>query len=215
MLPDIIHRSRDPHVGITAEQATIVLRLSASGATEEACQAAMEPIAAAIRQHLGKLVFGEEDDELQDAVIRLLRQKGKTLATAEWGTAGLVADWLGDVADAPGFYLGGVVVQSEAAAKRMLDVSPDPSGARAEGHQRLAARMASACRERLGADYGLAVGPLPKFDPAASDPKPVFFALATAAGVSTRSMPFSAHPALLKALCGKNALDMLRLAIMA
>jgi len=214
MLPDIVHRSQDPHVGITASQATITLRLSASGATEEACQAAMEPIAATIRQHLGKLVFGEDDDELQDAVIRLLRQKGKTLATAEWGTAGLVADWLGNVADAPGFYLGGVVVQSDAVAKRMLDVPADPNRAGAGGLQGLVANMASACRHRFDADYGLAVGPFPKFDAAASDPKPVFFALAAAAGVSTKSMPFSAHPALLKALCGKNALDMLRLVLM-
>jgi nicotinamide-nucleotide amidase len=214
MLPDIIHRSQDPHVGITASQAKIVLRLSASGTTEEGCRAAMEPIAATIRQRLGKLVFGEEDDELQDAVIRLLRQKGKTLATAEWGTAGLLADWLGDVVDGQGFYLGGVVVRDEAAARKMLDLPGDTPGGSADGQRRGVVAMASACRRRFAADYGLAVGPFPHFDPTARDPKPVFFAMATAEGVATKSMPFSAHPALLKALCGKNALDMLRLALL-
>ena len=54
----------------------------------------MEPTVATIRQCLGTLVFGEEDDELQHAVVRLLRERGKTLATAECGTAGLVAEWL-------------------------------------------------------------------------------------------------------------------------
>ena len=214
MLPDIIQKSQDPHVGITAQEATIVLRLSASGATEEACQAALEPIAATIRQHLGRLVYGEEDEQLQDAVLRLLQRKGKTLATAEWGTAGLVADWLGDVAHARQSYLGGIVACGEGAARKLLDPPADATADSPEARQRLAAAMASACRQRFGADFGLAVGPFPKFDPAASDPKPVFFGLASPEGVSTKSMFFSAHPALIKVLCGKTALDMLRLSLM-
>ena len=43
----------------------------------------MQPTVDTIRQCLGTLVFGEEDDQLQDAVVRLLRQQGKMLATAE------------------------------------------------------------------------------------------------------------------------------------
>jgi nicotinamide-nucleotide amidase len=214
MLPEIIHRGQDPHVGITAQEATIVLRLSASGATEEACAAAMEPIAATIRRRLGKLAFGEEDEGLQDAVIRLLRHKGRTLATAEWGTAGLVAGWLGDVADGEGFYLGGVVVPGLAAVGAALDLPSDVAPDNPDGQGCLAAAMASACRQRFGADYGLAVGPFPNSDPAASDPEPVFFGLASPEGVSTKSVPFAAHPAMIKVFCGKIALDVLRLAML-
>ena len=35
-----------------------------------------------------------KSDELHDAVVRLLNQRKKTLATVEWGTHGLVAQWL-------------------------------------------------------------------------------------------------------------------------
>ena len=90
MLPDLIRRGRRPTVGITASQATITLRIAAEGATEEECFAAMEPTVATIRQCLGTLVFGEEDEQLQDAVVKLLRENQKTLATAECGTAGLI-----------------------------------------------------------------------------------------------------------------------------
>ena len=86
MLPDLIRRGRRPTVGITASKATIILRIAAEGATEEECYAAIEPTVDTIRQCLGTLVFGEEDDQLQDAVVQLLRQQGKTLATAECGT---------------------------------------------------------------------------------------------------------------------------------
>lgn len=217
MLSDLIHRGRDPHVGITAEQGTLVLRLTASGATEEACHVAMEPIAATIRGRLGRLIVGEGDAGLPEAVLRLLSERGQTLVTAEWGTAGLVADWLGDVAGAGASYLGGIVVAGPSAARRLLGLPADAmslSFADCTADERLAAEMASACRERLTADYGLAVGPFPKFDPAASEPEPVHFALASPERVVTKSIPFAAHPALLRVLCGKTALDILRRTLM-
>ncbi|HUT91593.1 MAG TPA: CinA family nicotinamide mononucleotide deamidase-related protein, partial [Thermoguttaceae bacterium] len=125
MLPDLIRRGRSPRVGINASQTTILLRITAEGASEEDCRAAIEPTVETIRNCLGSLVFGEGDDELEDAVIRLLRRHNKTLATAEWGTAGLVADRLGDVAEAEGCYLGGLVVASETGLERLLDVPAD------------------------------------------------------------------------------------------
>ncbi len=94
MLPDLIRRGRQPSVGITVHAATITLRVTAAAATAEACRAAMEPTLATIREKLGALVFGEEDDELEDATIRLLAERGQTLATVELGTGGQLAEWL-------------------------------------------------------------------------------------------------------------------------
>ena len=111
MLPDLIRRGRTPTVGITASKTTISLRITAEGPTEEACNALIEPAAATIYKCLGKLVFGEGDEELQHAVVRLLRERKKTLATVEWGTAGLIAYWLGEVAESNKGFLGGLVVR--------------------------------------------------------------------------------------------------------
>ena len=94
MLPDLIRRGREPSVGITVHAATITLRITAAGATSADARAAMEPTAATIRQCLGSLVYGEEDDELEDAVVRLLAQRGQKLATVEMATAGTLAQWL-------------------------------------------------------------------------------------------------------------------------
>jgi nicotinamide-nucleotide amidase len=98
MLPDLIRRGREPQVGITVSGATITLRIAAMGVNPEACRAAMAPTIATIYECLGNLIFGEEDDELQDAVIRLLAERRQTLALAEWGTGGLIADWLTEAA---------------------------------------------------------------------------------------------------------------------
>jgi len=203
MLPDVVRRGREPRVGINASQATIIFRITAAGATEEAALAAMEPTVETIRQCLGQFVFGEEDDELQDAVVRLLRQRKQTLATVEWGTAGLVADWLGAAAQGDPCYRGGLVLADETTVQRVLGGSTDVLA------------MAEACRTRFGADYGLCAGPFPVPDPPPAEPKPFHYALAGPSGVTVQAIPFAAHPALLKVLCAKHVLNLARLALLA
>ncbi len=203
MLPDLVRRGREPRVGINASQATIIFRITASGPTEEAALAAMEPTVETIRKCLGNLVFGEEDDELQDAVVRLLRQRKQTLATVEWGTAGLLADWLGAAAGNDPCYRGGLVLGDEATVQKVLGVSPPD-----------VSTMAEACRKRFGADYGLCAGPFPALDPPPAEPKPFHYALASPSGVAVQAVPFAAHPALLKVLCAKHVLNLARLAML-
>lgn len=124
MLPDLIRRGRKPTVGITASGATISLRISADGESEAECLATVEPTVKIIRDCLGGLIFGEDEETLQDAVVSLLRSRGETLAAAEWGTAGLVTRWLSeaDCSEAcakSGGFLGGVVGRGEGLFKSL------------------------------------------------------------------------------------------------
>jgi nicotinamide-nucleotide amidase len=96
MLPDLIARNRYPLVGITVSQATITLRVTAEGETAAATRSAMQPTIDTIHQCLGDLIFGYEEDEMQHAVIRLLRAQKQTLAVSEWATAGLISHWLAE-----------------------------------------------------------------------------------------------------------------------
>ena len=214
MLPDLVRRGRSPRVGITASETTITLRITAEAPDEQACCAAMEPTVATIRECLGDLVFGEDDDELQDAVVRLLRRRKKTLAAAEWGTSGLLAQWLGGVDDAVDHYLGGLVVGSEACLVNLLGA---PMGLTAGGSPTgsdVAEAMAAGSRRLFGADYAVAVGRFPDSDPAADQPEPVFIAMAGADGVRVERFPYAGHPAWVKILCAKRAINLVRLALL-
>ncbi len=212
MLPDLIRRGREPQVGITVSGATITLRIAAAGEASAACNAAMEPTVATIHECLGDLVFGEEDDELQDAVIRLLAAQCKTLATAECGTGGLIADWLSEAAAGaqPSPYLGGYILNSVTARMQLLSSAGEsiPSGASPES---LVSALAIACRDRFGADYALAVGELPLYDPAAATPPRFHYAVATPTGVRARSSPYAGPSEILKLRAAKQALNLLRL----
>ncbi len=215
MLPDLIRRGREPQVGITVSGATITLRITATGATREECLAATEPTVATIRECLGDLVYGEDDDELEDAVVRLLSRQGNTLATAEWGTAGMLAERLNsaaraaDQANASGLFIGGFVVPTETSRNQLVDNS------KAAGDmEQIVIDLATACRLRLGADFGLAVGELPHYDPSAAEPPRFHYAVVSANGVRARSSPYAGPGDILKVRAGKQAMNLLRLELL-
>ncbi len=209
MLPDLIRRGREPKVGITVSMATITLRITAEGTSEAECFAAMEPTVATIHECLGHLVFGEEDDELEHAVVRLLAAQGKTLATAEWGTGGLLAQWLGEVPDSAGRYLGGVIASSSQSRRLLLE----PAAPEGESAESIVRALAVACRQRLAADFALATGPAPVADP--NTPSPDFwYALASTDGVQVRSSPYGGPPDILKPRAAKQTLNWLRLKLL-
>ncbi len=214
MLPDLVRRGRVPRVGITASQATIILRITAEGASAEECEAAIAPTAATIRRCLGNLVFGEDDEELQDVVVRLLGRRRRTLAAAEWGTAGLVTQWLDEVPEAAERFVGGAVTPTATALRNVLGVSPEVLREHGPSSGPITHQMAVGCRERFGAYYGLAVGAFPEPDAQRSAPAPVFFALASPDAVRVHSVPFASHPALVKVYCAKHALNLARLAML-
>ena len=197
MLPDVIRRGRVPQVGITVHEATITLRITAEGASEAECLAAMQPTIETIHECLGPLVFGEEDDELEHAVVRLLCERKQTLATCESGTGGLVARWLSEADSEGTVYFGGRI-------QRKL-----PSG---EDVCTAVANLALACRRESGADFGLAVGPLPAVDAAKAGV--LHIGLSQAGGTEIKSTPHLGHPDILKSRAGKQALNMLRLAML-
>ena len=200
MLPDLIRRGRVPTVGITVSKATITLRASAQAADEASFHALIQPTLDTIREKLGELVFGEEDDELQHAVSRLLVERSQTVAVAEWQTIGLVATWLQECSSDA--LAGGFLINSLDSAKSLLKIEGDVDS------QEFAESMAVGAREQAGADFGISVGPF-RGEPQAKDAK-VFLGLATPTSSTAVSRRFAGHPDILKPLTAKRALDELR-----
>ena len=115
MLPGLIERGHDPTVGITAHEATITLRISAWADNLEACKKKIIATEHMIREKLGQLVYGEEDDEVEDATASAIITASASLASIEAGTAGRVAALFAQAADrrqtgSQPFFCGGLVL---------------------------------------------------------------------------------------------------------
>jgi nicotinamide-nucleotide amidase len=186
MLPDLISRQRYPLVGITVHLATITLRITAEGETAAAARAAMQPTIDTIHQCLGDLIFGYEDEELEDVVLRLLEDRRMTLMVKEWGTAGLISHWLAKC-QPNGAFIGGHVLSNES-----------------EWHN-LTANI------ECDADYLLCVGPAPQADSPTTQPGNISILLAHRGEVIRKAIPFAGHPEILRPRAAKQALNLLRL----
>lgn len=183
MLPDLIRRGREPRVGITASAATLTLRVTATAMDEAGCHAQIESTVQEIYAAAGNFVFGEGEDELEHVVLRLLRDRGATLATHEQLTKGLLASWLTEADTLGDTYCGGFVARASES-----DV----------------AEAAETTRARLGATYGLAIGP-------ATPSGKVEIALADGGSVERKSFSLGGHPAVLGPRIAKAGLNWLRL----
>jgi nicotinamide-nucleotide amidase len=220
MLPDMIRRKREPLVGITVSGATITLRITASGPNEAACRRAMEPTITQIREMLGVLVFGEEDDEMEHAVARLLHSRGQTVAVVEWATDGLVSHWLAEVAATRDCLRGEIIVHDVAMLKTLLHLDVQPG---TEATSETAQVMAHAAKQLTGADFGLGIAAFPTAGPKVADAATkhhldtngtLHVALASGDNVRVKSFPLASHPAITKPRSAKQALNMLRLALL-
>ncbi len=211
MLPDMIRRGREPRVGITVSDTTITLRITASGPDEAACRAMIAPTEAEIRQLLGVLVFGEEEDELQHAVVRLLKERQQTVAVAECATDGLLDHWLADADAESSTLLGGVVLHESGSLSALMDIrDTEPASATT------AETMARVVCELTGANFGLAVAALPpnmRYTNNQELEGTLQIALAAGDNVRVKEFPLAGHPAIIRTRAAKQALNMLRLAL--
>lgn len=101
-------------------------------------------------------------------LLELLRVEGKTVATAESLTGGLVASALVDHPGASDVFVGGVVAYQNYVKTLTLAVPADVLTRRGAVDPEVAALMASGVAQRMGADVGVATtgvaGPGPEED---------------------------------------------------
>ncbi len=137
---------------------------------------------------LGHNLVSDQGLSLPEAVGRLLRQKGATVAVAESCTGGLIAHLLTNVAGSSDYLLGAVVAYANQVKTGVLKVDPDVIAARGAVSRQVVEQMAIGVRSLTGADYGVATSGIA--GPTGGSPeKPVgtvCIGLASARGVVSR-----------------------------
>ena len=128
------------------------VRITAKAEDDAAAEAILDDEEARLREIIGHLVFGMDDQTMESVVIDLLRERGQTLAVAESLTGGLITSRLTEVPGSSDVLLGGVVSYASEVKYDLLDVPEGPVVSAPA-----AAAMAEGVRVRLGADVGIAV----------------------------------------------------------
>jgi nicotinamide-nucleotide amidase len=168
---------------------------------------------AIIRDELGVSIFSAHDEALEAVVVKLLKQRRKTLATAESCTGGLIANCITNVPGASEVFLAGYVTYANSSKTDILHVDPkliEKDGAVSET---VARAMAEGARTCAASTYGLATTGIAGPN-GGSDKKPVGTVyIAMASGESktiAKKFFFPTDRETFKQLAAQTALDLLR-----
>jgi nicotinamide-nucleotide amidase len=199
-------------LGYCARPGEVMVRVIGSAAALDAC-------GVLVRAAFGDRLFSDTDEVMEQVVVRLLRQAGRTVATAESCTGGLMANRLTNVAGASEVFGWGFVTYANEAKERLLGVSASDLADHGAVSEPVVRAMAEGALGASGADYALAVTGVagPGGGTAEKPVGTVWIALAARGRVAGESVTttvlrehFPFEREMFKAMTSQTALDMLR-----
>lgn len=215
LLHDLMEQSSNPTVAPYAKEGEVMLRITAAASSQAEAETMIEPVAAQIRTVLGPLIYTEEYDSLEQTCLNLLRQAGKTLATAESCTGGYIAKRMTDLPGSSAVFVGGVVAYTVPVKEQLLGVPAGLIERCGVVSVEVAAAMAEGVRARLGSSFGIGVTGLAGPDGDGSN-RPVglvYVALSNGANTWVRAIQQTGERERVRYIAGHHAFDMLRRAL--
>jgi len=132
------------------------VRITARAETDAEAVLLLDAEERAVRSTLagrfGDIVFGIDDETMEQAVANLLLARNFSLGVAESLTGGLVASRLVDVPGASRWFRGGIVAYDSEVKRSVLGIPPGPVVSEAA-----AGAMAEGARRVLGASVGIGI----------------------------------------------------------
>ena len=156
-LHDLMVSSHNPTVAPYCKSGEVRLRITAKGRDEAEAAALCDGMVSLVRSvpEISPYIYGVDCDNVETALVRLLTEKGLTLATAESCTGGMVGQRITGVSGASAVYSGGFVTYTNEVKINQLGVSPATINACTEVSAEAACEMAKGACARLGTDIGI------------------------------------------------------------
>ena len=147
----------NPSVAPYAKSGEAMLRITAAAADEKEAEKLIEPVLEEIKSVLGEYIYGIDVESIEEATVKLLKEKGLTVAFAESCTGGLCSKRITDVAGASEVIHCSVVSYSNEIKNKVLGVSAEHLEKYTAVSGIVAAEMAKGIKELSGAAFGVSV----------------------------------------------------------
>ena len=147
----------NPTAAPYAKEGEMFVRVTAKAATQAEADALCAPVVEEIRRRVGSFVYSVDVDSLEALVVDALRAAGKTLATAESCTGGLLAKRITDVAGSSDVFEMGCVTYANRVKEKLLGVPHETLEAHGAVSEETARAMAEGIVRASGADIGVGI----------------------------------------------------------
>ena len=156
-LIDDLELESNPTVGLAAHPGQTDVRITAKASSEEEAKRLLDAMEARVRQRLGDVIYGVDDETLEGRVMELLRQRGLTIALVETNTVGQIAQRLAAASHGYPGLKGSLIAGTEESLAQSFGLPRELLEATAPYSPERTLAVAAAARETCGTDIGLAV----------------------------------------------------------
>ena len=161
-LPATIKLAYLPNFGM------VRLRLTGQGSDSQHLHTLLNNQFEILKKAVGEYLVTDADETMEVVVGKLLKSKGKTVATAESCTGGFIGHLLSKHAGSSQFYTGGIISYDNRIKTEFLDVPSNILQTVGAVSKEAVEQMAIAVREKMNTDYAVSVsgimGPTGKTD---------------------------------------------------
>lgn len=155
-LEHYIKNQSNPTVAPYAGDYEVTLRLTASGADNDYCEALLSDKTKEILEIVGDYYYGEgQDNSLVKTIGNLLTEQHKTISAAESLTGGLFQSTLVSIPNSSDYFLGGIVTYHESVKREVLGVPAAIVQKHGVVSEACASAMADRCREMFQTDIAI------------------------------------------------------------
>lgn len=159
-LLDLIESQSDPTIAPYAKEGEVTIRLTTRAKSPDDAILRLSPVEEEIRSRLAAYLYADEDKPIEEIISQHLIEQGKTIATAESCTGGLISEMLTCAPDGSKMFKGGVVCYTNYVKHKLLGIpmeqleGDDAPGAVSE---QTAEMLAANTLRIFDCDYSLAV----------------------------------------------------------
>lgn len=191
------------------------LRITGKGSKNSGVEEALEQHFNILKKALEAITYGEGDDEMEEIVGKLLRERQATVGVAESCTGGYISHLLTSVPGSSDYYMGSLLTYSNALKVSVLGVKPDDLTNYGAVSKQVVEQMANRAAEILGVDYAISTSGVagPGGGSAEKPVGLVWIGLRTPSGVTSAQFQFNGDRERIIRKSSLMALDMLRRAL--
>ncbi len=154
-IEDLMKESRNPLVGTLASIGDIRIRITAKADSPEEASGLIEKMEKEIRNRLGALIYGVDNETLHGNIARELERLNLTLSVVETFTGGIISQKLAGAGSLS--FVQGAVLPFEISQRQFLNLSSKDFDALKEDSKRFTDSLAQRARGEFETDLALAM----------------------------------------------------------
>jgi nicotinamide-nucleotide amidase len=208
-IKDLMKQSQNPLVGTLASIGDIRIRITAKAESPEEASTLIQKMEQEIRNRLGILIYGVDNETLHGNIARELERLNLTLSVVEIFTGGIISQKLTSTGSTS--FVQGIILYSETSQKQFLNLSTEEFNSLREDPKRFIDSLAQKARIDLKTNLGLAMfGKIVEKQGEGEYRIETYYSLSTSGGTENQEYSMGGELWMARERASIIALDMLR-----